>query len=177
MKFGSPKRSGRARSQDAAYHRDSGHVSAGMTSRHALRNSSPNEVLWKRRGQTPEMDEYLTLTELENVWHTQDAYALCVCAPQSVAQYTFQEAVEVPLIAKHDIRRSPSLNAVQLEPSRSHLLFQLNVQDDSTVINGAVHPALRPSPYLSDEQLPTYKSSPPRLAISVPNTSWTYGGT
>jgi len=54
-----------------------------------------------RRGQTPGMDDYLTLSELENVWVTQDTYVGCVQAPIRPAKHTFEEVAEVPTVVKH----------------------------------------------------------------------------
>ena len=172
-KFTLQTRPGSARSNEDAFQSHENRNN-GTSSRSTLQNSSKTEVLWKRRGQTPEMDEYLTLNELESVWNRQDSYLGCVYAPQNITQYTFQEAVEAPLIAKHDISNQP-MEAARPAPVQSDRTPRIIVQDDSTVINGSVHPALRPTAYLSDEELPTYKSTPPRLAISVPNTNWTYG--
>jgi len=54
-----------------------------------------------QRGQTPGMDDYLTLSELENVWVTQDTYVGCVQAPIRPAKHTFEEVAEVPTVVKH----------------------------------------------------------------------------
>ena len=173
-KFVSQKASGSARSKSANFHYDDG-ANAGKSSRRAAqKDHSPPEMSWKRRGHTPEMDEYLTLTELESVWNKQDSCALCVYAPQNVTEYTFQEAVELPLIAKHELRPR-SIESTRSVPVHRDRIPQITVQDDSTIVNGAVHPALRPNSYLSDDEIPTYKPLPPRLVISVPNTDWTYG--
>ena len=161
------KRPGTARSTCDAFNN-------GTSCRSTSRNSSKMEILWKRRGQTPDMDEYLTLNELESVWNRQDSYLGCVYAPQNITQYSFQEAVEAPLIAKHDISNRP-MEATQPAPVQDDRTPQIVVQDDSTVINGSVHPALRPTAYHADEKLPTHKPRPPRLVISDPNTDWTYG--
>lgn len=139
--------------------------------------SSVRQALWKRRGQTPGMDDYLTLAQLENVWHTQDYYVGCVSAPQKITQYTFQEAVEAPLVAKHGTgarahsspRSAPDLKSHS--PTPDHHIH-------TTVIDGATHPALRPVPYLTEEKSPAMvQQSIPlnRFAISVPDTNWTYG--
>lgn len=69
----------------------------------------------QRRGQTPGMDDYLTLTELENVWSTQDAYLGCHDAPQRVSGYDFRDPVEVPTISKH---QPPSEHAMAPSPPR-----------------------------------------------------------
>ena len=173
-KFVSQKAPGSARSKSADFRYDDG-ANAGKSSRRAAqKDQSPPEVSWKRRGHTPEMDEYLTLTELESVWNKQDSCDLCVYAPQNVTQYTFQEAVELPLIAKHELRPR-SMESTRSEPVQRYHIPQITVQDDSTIVNGTVHPALRPNSYLSDDEISTHKPLPPRLVISVPNTDWTYG--
>ena len=173
-KFVSQKAPGSARSKNAAFNHDDGANTVKSSRRAAQKAYSPPEMSWKRRGHTPEMDEYLTLTELESLWNKQDSCALCVYAPQNVTQYTFQEAVELPLIAKHELRPR-SMESTRSEPVQRDHTPQITVQDDSSIVNGAVHPALRPSPHLSDDEIPTYKPLPPRLLISVPNTDWTYG--
>ena len=128
--------------------------------------------MWKRRGQTPGMDDYLTLEQLENVWYNQDFYVGCVSVPQTVAQYTFTEAVEAPLIADHSSgarqhRSSPNLNNAS---SGAPL-------DGSIIIDGSVHPALRPTPYLEDSPsiLEEHAAPVSRRAVAVPDTNWTYG--
>ncbi|KAL9129600.1 MAG: hypothetical protein Q9217_001988 [Psora testacea] len=59
---------------------------------------------WKQRGQTPGMDDYLTLAELETVWVTQDSYVGSIQAPQKSTRYTYVEPVEAPTIVKHQIQ-------------------------------------------------------------------------
>ncbi|KAL2047763.1 hypothetical protein ABVK25_011375 [Lepraria finkii] len=172
-KFTLQKRPGSARSNDDAF-QSHGNRNKGTSSRSTLRKSFKTEVLWKRRGQTPDMDEYLTLNELESVWNRQDSYLGCVCAPQNITQYTFQEAVEAPLIAKHDISNRLTETA-RTAPVQSDQTPRIFVQDDSMVIDGSVHPTLRPTAYPSDEEQLTSKPTPPQLAISVPNANWTYG--
>lgn len=173
-KFVSQKTPRSARSKSAAFHYDDGANTGKSSRRAAQKDHSPPEVSWKRRGHTPEMDEYLTLTELESVWNKEDSCALCVYAPQNVTQYTFQEAVELPLIAKHELRPR-SMESTRSEPVQRDPIPQKTVQDDSAIVDGAVHPALRPNSHFSDDEIPTYKPLPPRLVISVPDTDWTYG--
>ena len=133
------------------------------------------QTMWKRRGQTPGMEDYLTLEQLENVWYKQDFYVGCMSLPQVVTQYTFTEAVEVPLIAEHnpDTRqhREP-----RPPPDLDSPLPPIPGQNASTCIDGAIHPALRPNPYLNDSPALTPPVLPPgRLAVAVPDTNWTYG--
>lgn len=120
--------------------------------KHSSRNSScPDpqdgslkQMLWKRRGQTPGMDDYLTLAQLENAWHKQDSYVGCVIAPQKITQYTFHEAVEAPLIADHtsSIHTRP-YQGPRPAPDLNSPLPRLPQEEDTTCIDGAVHPALR----------------------------------
>lgn len=134
--------------------------------------SSMKQILWKRRGQTPGMDDYLTLAQLENAWHKQDSFVGCVIAPQKITQYSYQEAVEAPLIASHVTpqppRRAPDLNSPLPSIPQDH---------DAGFVDGAVHPALRPTPYLA-----TNSSSRAQLSMSlvpiateIPDSNWTYG--
>ncbi len=144
----------------------------------ASQDGSVKQMLWKRRGQTSGMDDYLTLAQLENAWHKQDSYVGCVIAPQKITQYTFQEAVEAPLIADHTSsihtrrhqgpRLAPDLNGPLPSPPQGEV---------TTFIDGALHPALRPSPYLADNPPAMTQHNVPlrRLATEVPDTNWTYG--
>lgn len=153
--------------------------------KHSARDSCPDsqngslkQMLWKRRGQTPGMDDYLTLAQLENAWHKQDSYVGCVIAPQKITQYTFQEAVEAPLIADHTSsvrtqlhqgpRLAPDLNSPLPSPPRD---------EDTTFIDGSVHPALRPTPYLTGDlpSMTQYNLPSRRLATDVVDANWTYG--
>ena len=168
----SRKGAGSARSKDDAFH---GHGDC-KSYRRNLQNTSKTEVLWKRRGQTPDMDEYLTLDELESVWYTQDSYQAFMYAPQTITQYTFQEAVEAPLIVKHDISSRP-MEAARPAPAQADPIPRITGQNDSSVVNGSLHPALRSAPYLSDDNPLKCHAPPPRLVISVPSSNWTYGRT
>lgn len=113
-------------------------------------DNSTKQILWKRRGQTPGMDDYLTLAQLENAWHKQDSYLGCVIAPQKITQYTFQEAVEAPLIADHtSSMRTQSHPRTRLAPDLNSPLPSPPQEEDATFIDGAVHPALRPTPYFT----------------------------
>lgn len=141
-------------------------------------DGSLKQMLWKRRGQTPAMDDYLTLAQLENAWHKQDSYVGCVIAPQKITQYTFQEAVEAPLIADHtsSLRTQPH-QGLRLAPDLNSPLPSLPREEDTTCINGAVHPALRPTPYLTSDSptMTEYNVPLRRFATEVPDINWTYG--
>ena len=75
----------------------------------------------QRRGQTPGMDDYLTLTELENVWRTQDTYLGCHDAPQRASGYDFIDPVEVPTVSKH---QPPSEHAMAPSPRMREPMHQ-----------------------------------------------------
>lgn len=138
----------------------------------SLQESSAKHILWKRRGQTPGMDDYLTMAQLENAWHKQDSFVGCVIAPQKISQYSYQEAVEAPLIASHitpqPSRRAPDLNSPLPNIPQDH---------DASFVDGAIHPALRSTPYLFDNSSSTTQLSMPllRIATEVPDSNWTYG--
>ena len=162
-------------------------------------NSAPS---WKRRGQTPGMGDYLTLSQLENLWMAQECYLGCIYVPQEIDEYNYQEAVEAPVMVKHDIINRPDEPSPPLPPPKDHGP-QILIHDESTnIIDGAVHPALRSRPYLSSPSTLSLRPrslhprplqprplqprplqtrpvqsnpQPPRLAITVPHTLWTYG--
>ena len=103
---------------------------------------------WKQRGQTPGMDDYLTLAELETVWVTQDSYVGSVQAPQRSTKYTYVEPVEAPTIAKHQIQSEVARQPVpQLRITTDHAFpsrpKDQNVED--SVVARDRHPAQRPS--------------------------------
>ena len=137
---------------------------------------------WKRRGQTPGMDDYLTFAELEECLDRQSYYIGCIEVPQQVTQYSFSETAEAPLIAKHSTDARPTqgcLGESELEIRLSHLANQTN----PAVIDGVIHPALRESALrpvpsiVVDKELPPIKTQfeSDRRAVPVPSTNWTYG--
>ena len=134
-----------------------------------------HEVMWKRRGHTPGMDDYLTLEQLENdIWCKQDHYLGSVPVPQAT-QYTFTEAVEAPLIADHstDVRRQQQRRP---PPDLNRRLPILPRSDSPTCIDGAVHPALRSTPHIQEPSPEEPAMAPSsRFAVTVPDTNWTYG--
>ena len=145
-----------------------------VSSKNLTRSWDSWHITWKRRGQTPGMDDYLTLEQLENVWYKQDFYVGCISVPQKVTQYTFTEAVEAPLIAEHNVSARRQQESQPL-PNLENFLPN-NPSSHDTIIDGAIHPALRPVPYLKD--LPTLTpeaATSHRLVVSVPDTHWTYG--
>ena len=136
--------------------------------RPASSNGFPKQTLWERRRQTPGMDDYLTLAQLENAWQEQDTFIGYVEAPQNITRYAFTEAAEAPLIAKSriegpiDALRPP----IHLELQPLHLPNQ----DETLAIDGAVHPALRSTPYLPDEGSNLQsRAFSGRYAVAVPS--------
>ena len=137
---------------------------------------------WKRRGQTPGMDDYLTFAQLEECLDRQSFYTGCIEVPQQVTQYSFNETAEAPLIAKHssDILLSQTH---QEETEHRLRLSPLANQTTPAMIDGLTHPAfresaLRPIPSITvDKDLPPIQpqSESDRLAVPVPNTHFTYG--
>jgi hypothetical protein len=136
--------------------------------------SSTQQILWKRRGQTPGMDDYLTLSQLEDVWGSQDSYLGFIDVPQNATQYTFQDAVEAPVITKHNLIDWPAEAQPRPPPPPKGSVPRIQDHDDPNVIDGSVHPALRPEPYLSDNDslARQQRPPPPPLAIIVPETTW-----
>ena len=134
---------------------------------------------WKRQGQTPGMDDYLTLAQLEECLDRQAFYIGCIEIPQQITNHTYSRSVEAPSIKDHSTHFRPA-QPCQLQPEpRTHLAHQSN----PTVIDGVTHPALResalqPIPSIIVDQgspltEPQHESS--RLVVPVPSTNWTYG--
>lgn len=138
---------------------------------------------WKRRGQTPAMDDYLTFAQLEECLDRQSFYIGCIEIPQQVTQYSFNETVEAPVIAKHSLDNALS----QTHPEQAEhriWLSPLANQTNPAVIDGVTHPAFRESAsqpiipsIIVDKDLPPIQlqSESDRLAAPVPNTHWAYG--
>lgn len=114
---------------------------------------------WKHRGQTPGMDDYLTLAQLEEYLDRQSFYLGCIEIPQQVTNYSFNETAEAPLIATHSMDTRPTQTyqeQSELKIPLSHLANQTN----PAMIDGVIHPALResalrPIPFIIvDKELP-----------------------
>ena len=137
---------------------------------------------WKIRGQTPGMDDYLTLAQLEECLDRQSSYIGCMEIPQQVRQYSFTETAEAPLIAKHSTDARPTQTA-QGEQEPRIQLPHLSNHTNSAVIDWITHPALRgsasqPVPsIIVEKELPPIEAhvEPGRVAVPVPSTNWTYG--
>ena len=139
-------------------------------------------VPWKRRGQTPGMDDYLTFAQLEECLDRQSSYIGCMEIPQQVTQYSYTETAEAPLIAKHSTDIHPT-QAYQTKSEPTIRLSHLANQTNPAVIDGVTHPALRESPLQPIPSIVVGKDLPPveaqseygRLAVPVPSVNWTYG--
>ena len=113
-------------------------------------NGTDNATYWKQRGQTPGMDDYLTLAELESVWINQDSYVGGVEAPERAANYEYIEPVEAPTSVKHQIlpeSSRPTLPQLQIPKSYSPSPRQLDQRDGDvmTIVDGPA-PTSSPDP-------------------------------
>ena len=91
-------------------------------------------IPWKQRGQTPGMDDYLTLAELESIWVNQDSYVGGVEAPQRITGYHYVEAVEAPTSTKHQIQPEatrPTLPQLRIPKSSAPSPLQIDQDDDA----------------------------------------------
>lgn len=137
---------------------------------------------WKRRDQTPGMDDYLTLAQLEECLDRQSFYIGCSEIPQQVTQYSFSETAETRSIAKRSTNTRVTQSHQKESPPRIQL-SHLAIQTNTAVIDGVTHPAFResalrpiPSIIVDKELSPIEPSSESdRLAVPVPSTNWTYG--
>lgn len=136
---------------------------------------------WKRRDQTPGMDDYLTFAQLEECLDRQSSFIGYIEIPQQVTRYSFNGTAEALRIAK----RSPDTQPTQTyqEPERRMQLSHLASQTNPAVIDGLTHPAFRESAsqripsIIVDKELPPTapQSKSDRLAVPVPDSNWTYG--
>ena len=131
-------------------------------------------IPWKRRGQTPGMDDYLTFAQLEECLDRQSSYIGYIEIPQQVTQYSFNETAEAPLIAKHSL--GTPLSQTHQEEAE-HRIRLSPLANEAVVIDGVTHPAfresaLRPIPsIIVDKELPPIQpqSESDRLTLPVPN--------
>ena len=126
--------------------------------------SSVPRATWKRRGQTPDMDDYLSMSQLEDVWSYQDSYTGAVETPLTAKSYSFQEISEAPTFVKH--KHYHSVNTSLEDLSNYETSPSVSIPDDSAIVDGVVHPALRSTPYL--QTLSGSRSTPqlPRVHVS-----------
>ena len=137
---------------------------------------------WKGQGQTPGMDDYLTLAQLEECLDRQAFYIGCIEIPQQITNQSFSRTAEAPPIEDRPTDTRPA-QPCQLQPEPRTRLSHLAHSSSPTVIDGVTHPALResalqPIPSIIVDQdspliEPQHASS--RLGVPVPSTNWTYG--
>ncbi len=126
-------------------------------------------------GQALEMNDYLTLSQLEECLDHQSSYIGCTGMPQQIRQHSFNEAAEAPLIAKHSTDTRPS-QSYQEESERRIRSSYLADQTNPPVIDGVIHPAFRESALqtipsiIVDEESPLIeqKTKTDQLAVPVP---------
>ena len=123
-------------------------------SRSASEDASVPAATWKRRGQTPDMDDYLSMGQLENIWMYQDSHTAGVETPLSCRTYSFHDIPEAPTIVRHKREydtENPSME--DLSPTNHSSVDEGAVDDlvtdEGVIVDGFVHPAFRPRPYLA----------------------------
>ena len=99
---------------------------------------------WKRRDQTPGMDDYLTFAQLEECLDRQSSFIGCIEIPQQVTRYSFNGTGEALRIAKHSPDAQPT-QPYQEEPEYRIQPSHLANQTNPAVIDGLIHPAFRES--------------------------------
>ena len=113
-------------------------------------NNSDKPIPWKQRGQTPGLDDYLTLAELESIWIKQDSYVGGVEAPQRTTGYQYVEAVEAPTSTKHQIQPEatrPTLPQLQIPKTSAPSPLEVG-QGDGPLISVVIDPGqdMKPDP-------------------------------
>ena len=137
---------------------------------------------WKHQGQTPGMDDYLTLAQLEECLDRQAFYIGCIEIPQQITNHSFSRAAEARSIEDHSTHTRPA-QPCQIQPESRTRLSHLAHQSDPTVIDGVIHPALRESALQPIPSIIVDQDSPliepqresSRLVVPVPSPNWTYG--
>lgn len=119
---------------------------------------------WKRRGQIPDMEDYLSLSQLESVWQYQDSHVGPIDAPLTAKSYSFQEIAEAPTIVKRKHHQIEDESDVSSEDASSE---DNSHPDDAVVVDGVMHPALRPVPYLDNRG--RHRNMPPLPKLQIPN--------
>lgn len=138
----------------------------------------------RRREELREPDNYMTLTQLEDMWLTKDVFAGSVSTP-----------TPPPPIPGYNMDKSLSATlGVRYPPTYISSPSPRDSEPDDNVVGGIVHPALRPiwTPSLDVSRWASEDSSSPmdripsyqqlhdsawlsRSAVDVPSASWTYG--
>ena len=120
----------------------------------------------RRQGVAPDMDDYLSLDQLEGLWQYQDSYVGPVATPLTSSRFNYQEAVEAPTFVQH---KRPDNSSIPRGNSVSNL--GATGSDEALVVDGRIHPAMRSTPNLhvttvveSERDLP----SPPKDIADLP---------
>ena len=137
---------------------------------------------WKSQGQTPGMDDYLTLAQLEECLDRQAFYIGCIEIPQQITNHSFERNAEAPSIEDHSAHTRPA-QPCQLQSESRIRLSNLAHPPNATVIDGVTHPALRESALQPIPSIVVDQDSPlierqhesSRLVVPVPSSNWTYG--
>lgn len=95
----------------------------------------------RRQGVAPDMDDYLSMDQLEALWHYQDSYVGPVPAPLTSSRFEFREAVEAPTFVQH---KRPDNSSIPRRNSISNL--GITGSDEALVVDGHLHPAMRSTP-------------------------------
>ena len=117
----------------------------------------------RRQGFAPDMDDYLSLDQLEGLWQYQDSYVGPVATPLTSLTFNYQEAVEAPTFVQH---KRPDSGSV----SQGNSVTNLGVtgSNEALVVDGYLHPAVRSTPNLSDtNEVEPERVLPPTSAFNV----------
>ena len=114
----------------------------------------------RRQGFAPDMDDYLSLDQLEGLWQYQDSYVGPVATPLTSSTFSFQEAVEAPTFVQH---KRP--DNVIVPPSNNAQNLGITGSDEALVVDGHLHPAMRSTPNLSHSSV---VSEPERSTLLLP---------
>ena len=121
----------------------------------------------RRQGIAPDMDDYLSLDQLEGLWQYQDSYVGPVATPLTSSRFNYQEAVEAPTFVQH---KRPDNASIPRGNSVSNL--GVTGSDEALVVDGYLHPAMRSTPNLHD--IPVVVDAErdlPLPPVSVPDLS------
>ena len=99
----------------------------------------------RRQGIAPDMDDYLSLDQLEGLWQYQDSYIGPVATPLTSSCFNYQEAVEAPTFVQH---KRPDNASIPRGNSVSNL--GVTGSDEALVVDGHLHPAMRSAPNLHE---------------------------
>lgn len=148
----------RARPQTSEYETSQSSQSSSDVSSGSSRNSSQHlpsstndyYAAPRRQGVAPDMDDYLSLDQLEGLWQYQDSYVGPVATPLTASRFQYQEAVEAPTYVQH---KRPDNSSIPRGNSASNL--GVTGSDEALMVDGRLHPAMRSTPDLSSSAAAT----------------------